>query len=355
MALDKQTLDQELSSIRSVYAQQFAGHPRTTRDLSKLDEIIGRARAVAQQAGPAGLTEAHEEAERLAKAWAEERGHVEAAQQGGEPVRQASEYMQWLRDSYQRYRRHFAGHPRSTRDLGMLAEIIEDIERRIGEIDTFLLRHADPDLAASRDRAVSNLEIYRNELTAIRSVRHAGTLDERAALIARLANDQFDRYRRHFAGKSRISRRRRLLEHIHSALSEIHTDMIALRQAGLNNDTHAKNISVVEAHLKSYHDEIGALKSVRARSTRVDRIGALAKDANAIFELYRDEFRGKPRATRSLDRIAEIWELLWPIALEMEDLAREDDSEPAGSNLRKVRDTLRNYEKEWEAIREAQL
>jgi len=37
----------------------------------------------------------------------------------------------------------------------------------------------------------------------------------------------------------------------------------------------------------------------------------------------------------------------------MEDLAREDDAEPVASNLQKVRDSLRLYEREWRLIREA--
>ncbi|TVQ93394.1 MAG: hypothetical protein EA397_04560 [Deltaproteobacteria bacterium] len=354
MARPQRELEQEMASIQAVYGQQFAGHPRASRDLSKLDEIIERAQKVQAEASELALASMAEGAEKLAEAWAAERANIVQSKEGGEHVLQASDLMQWLRDNYQRYRRHFAGHPRPTRDLGMLAEIVEEIERRVGEIDTLLLRHADEDLARSRERAVGNLDVYRTELQQIRSARRVGTPQERGVMLAMLANDQFERYRLHFAGKNRIGRRRRVLEHIREALAEVHREMVTLLDAGLDNETHRKNISVVEAHLKTYDEELSALRTVRARVTRNDRIKVLAEDANEIFEAFRKEFRGQPRKTRDLDRMAQLWESLWPVALEMEDMARDDDREPVGSNLRKVRDTLRVYEREWEAIREAQ-
>jgi hypothetical protein len=310
-------------------------------------------RAVAAQAQAGGHRDTLAEALRLDEAWSAERAEIVKAQVGGADAVRASDLAQWLRDSFQRYRRNFAGHPRDTRDVGILAEIIEDVERRVGETDALLLRHADPALAEARAQAITNLQVYRAEAAEIRDARRSGPPDQRASRLAGLANDQFQRYRENFAGKARISRRRQVLEHIVATLRELRDEMREVRQLGTGLPNHARNLEIVETNLAAYEREIQNLRATRSGATRADRIRGLAEAANAVFDLYRDEFNGRPRATRDPVRVSQLWEILWPIALEMEDLARDDDADPVGSNLRKVRDNLRLYEREWGLIHEA--
>jgi len=353
MARTEQELQGELAKARAVYGGRFAGHPRASRSLEQLDEILGKVRVVAADAADLGLETVRAEADRLDAAWTEERQNIVTAQQGGVDAVLAADLGQWMRDCFERYRRLFAGHQRDTRDLGALREIIEEVERRIGQAETLLLRFADPTLADIRERAVSNLAIYRKELGEIAQAQKAGNPDQRASRLAGLANQQFARYRLHFAGQQRVSRRRRVLEHILQTLTEIHTDMFEVRALGATLPNHGRNIEIVESNLAAYERELQQLRVARSRATRADRIRGLAEAANGVFDRYRAEVAGRPRATRDPAVVAELWELLWPVALEMDDLAREDDADPVGSNLRKVHDNLRLYELEWERIGQA--
>lgn len=353
MSQKVQDLEQTLASARSSYGGRFAGQPRATRPLDRLDELITSVRTVAIQAESGGHATLLAEARRLEQSWAQEREAIVQAQAGGQHAVQASELAQWLRDNFQRYRRNFAGQPRHTRDLAMLAEIIEQVELRVGQIDTLLLRYADESLARSRDQAVTNLNTYRTELANIREARASLDPGERASLLAELANVQFQRYRDQFAGKSRISRHRRLLDHIVAALDEIYEQMIVVRDGSSVGTNHERNIEIVAKNLTSYKAEVDNLRIARGRATRSDRVRGLAVAANEVFDAYRAEFTGKPRASRDPDHVSALWEQLWPVALEMSDLAADDNAAPVAGNLQKVRDTLRLYELEWERIREA--
>jgi DNA repair exonuclease SbcCD ATPase subunit len=353
MARTVADLDRDLAQARSTYGGRFAGQPRATRPMTRLDELIATVRAVAGEAERMGAAASAAEARRLEAAWTEERAAILEAQRGGRDAVRASDLAQWLRDSFQRYRRFFAGQARDTRDVGILQEIIEDVERRVGEIDALLLRYTDADLAAAREQATTNLGVYRSELGEIRAARASGVPDQRAARLAGLANAQFQRYRDLFAGKERVSRRRRTLELIVATLTEILDEMLEVERLGTTLPNHARNVQIVRSNLQAYEAEIQNLRVARSRATRGDRVRGLAEAANAVFDQYRAEFGGHARATRDPARVAAMWELLWPLALEMEDLARDDDAEPVGSNLRKVRDNLRLYEREWVLVHEA--
>ena len=55
------------------------------------------------------------------------------------------------------------------------------------------------------------LETYRTENKEIEKARKTGTDEERASILAEVANGQFRIYQMHFAGKSRATRRPALL------------------------------------------------------------------------------------------------------------------------------------------------
>lgn len=341
-----------LAQARSTYGGVFAGQPRATRQPQRLQALIDQVSILARDAAEVDA-ELAAEAEAQVASWRSELQAIRDVQAQGPDAVLASSLIQWGRDGLERYQRNFAGQSRSTRDLGLLLEIVEDMERRVGEMDALLLRLDDEDLRSSKDALLRNLATYRNEITQIRAIRRDGTLEQRAGRLANLANDQFTRYRLHFAGKPRISRRRQILDTIITVLQEIRKEMIEVRDAGVQFPQQQENIDIVDRHLKTYHRERDAIRTSRNGATRGDRVKALAEAANDVFSAYRSEFPGHARHTRSEDRLNEIWETLWPVALDMEDLAREDDSEPVGSNLQKVRDSLRLYEREWRLIRQA--
>ena len=341
-----------LAQARGAYGGQFAGQPRATRKPERLQALIDQVSILARDAASedkALAAEARDQAER----WKEELEAIRQVIKEGSGAVQSASLIQWGRDGLERYQRNFAGQNRATRDLGLLIEIVEDLPRRVSDMDALLRTRDDAELQSSRDALVGNLETYNNELSEIRAARKTGGLEQRAALLAGLANDQFTRYRLHFAGKPRISRRRQVLEVIIKVLQEIRAEMIAVRDGGVQFPQQQGNIDIVDRHLKTYHTELDAIRRSRNGATRGDRIRALAEAANQVFADYRAEFPGHARSTRDPNRLNDIWEVLWPVALDMEELAREDDSEPVGSNLQKVRDSLRLYEREWRLIREA--
>lgn len=351
MAVAEQ-LRTSLSQARSSYGGLFAGQPRATRDAARLQGLIDQARTVATDAK--GVDEAlAEEAAGQADRWTEELSAIKAVQARGADALLASHLSQWGRDGLERYQRNFAGQSRSSRDVGILEELVADLERRTGEMDALLRRYDDADLSATRDATLRNIATYRNELQQVRAARADGTLEQRAGRLAGLANDQFTRYRLHFAGKPRLSRRRQTLETIIAALQEIRREMVAVLDAGVEFPQQNDNIEIVDGHLKTYHREADAIRAARNNASRGERIKALAEAANAVFGAYRAEFPGHARATRDESKLNDLWEQLWPVALDMEELAREDDADPVGSNLQKVRDSLRLYEREWRMIREA--
>ena len=341
-----------LGQARSSYGGQFAGQPRATRRPDRLQALIDQLTILARDAEGVDADLAAE-ARQQAAAWADELAAIKKVQAGGADALEASSLIQWGRDNLERYQRNFAGQNRATRDLGILLEIIADLEARLGEMDALLTRHTDDELQSSRDALLRNLATYRNEVDQIRGARRSGSLEQRAGLLAGLANEQFKRYRLHFAGKPRVSRRRHVLDTIISVLQEIRKEMVEVQAAGVQFPQQQDNIDIVDRHLKTYHRERDAIRQTRNSATRADRVKALAEAANNVFSEYRAEFPGHARSTRDEQRLNDIWETLWPVALDMEELAREDDSEPVGSNLQKVRDSLRLYEREWRLIQEA--
>ena len=353
MARTLQQLRNGLNQARGAYGGQFAGQPRATRDPARLEQLINDVSAIASEAPGIGGTDLGREATQQADAWREELAAIREAQAGGADALKASSLAQWLRDNFERYRRHFAGRNRATRDLGLLKEITAEVERRIGEVDALMRHYSDDEIKRTHQAAVENRATYKSELDAILAARREGTLEARAARLAGLANVQFSRYRLHFGGKPRISRRRAVLEVITEVLDGIHTEMLQVRDAGVDFESHSKNIEIVENHLTTYRTELDRVRQARNTSTRADRVQALAEAANQVFKKYRDGFPGHARATRDPELLASIWEELYPVALDMEELAIEDDAEPVGSNLQKVRDSLRLYEREWVLIQRA--
>jgi hypothetical protein len=354
MARSLDELKSTLADARNTYGGQFAGQPRYTRQPARLEALIAQAEAVARDArGQAGGGDVSADAAQQAQTWRDELAEILKIQAQGPEAGVAASLTQWTRDSFERYVRNFAGQNRATRDLGILLEITADVEGRLRDLEAALARRTDADLEQMRGDARRNLDTYRKEIDAIRATRQDGSPVERAGQLARLANQQFARYRLHFAGKQRASRRRAVLETIVTVLEEIRQEMATLRDRSPNLDGLGRNIEIVDGNLATYREEIERVRAARRANSRNQVVSSLAEAANEVFADYRKEFPGHARATRDETRLSELWERLWPIALDMDALAAEDNAEPLGTNLQKVRDTLRLYEREWRLIREA--
>ena len=246
------------------------------------------------------------------------------------------------------------GQSRATRDLGLLAETIADLKRIQAGAESLRKQGADAELEDVAERAKRNVQLYLDERGEIVSARGAGTPEEQADVLAAVANDQFALYARHFAGKSRLSRRPALLQRIVDNLDVVGDRMRTVRDAGLTDENLRKNIEIVESRAGFYRDELEAIRAARKGAALADLVGALGSAANEVFAEYRAHFAGKDRGTRDLARLAHLCDALEELGRQMDELDRARPDDTNSNNLHIVLDTLRTYIREYDAIRKLQ-
>lgn len=340
--------------IENRYRARFAGHPRVSRDpedlaamITELDSLAGKATDEALKARIASNRESYaRELEAIRDAIA-----VPFALA-------ASRLRNWTDLSMSRYQRSFAGKDRRTRDLSMLEEILDDL-KAIRTATAAIHEQAPAQrLDETLQRIDRVLPLYSGEVEQIRAARRTGSLMDQGSRLATLANDQFARYTRLFAAQSRLSRHPRTLERILVALEEIRRSMQSLKLSGFVNTSNDRNIVLVDERLRAFRKELTAIREAQHKSPIADRISSLAAAANQIFNEYRDQFSGKPRSEANPDVLDQLFERLWPVAREMDqidDTGSTTDQEDTANerNLRIVVDNLVLYAREYDAVRQA--
>jgi hypothetical protein len=355
MSTLSEAIERRLQAIHRQYDSHFAGQARVTRDPGLLDAMLEELAGVAPELE--GLSE--EERAPLSDLLAERRALYEGEAQSiretlADPeALEAHRVQTWVEVNRWRYDRHFAGHNRLSRDLGLLAEMTEDLaraEREYSELSAGAGDGPDQQRGFVRDQLV----LYGRERAAITSGRAEATLESQAGAMAQMANDCFQVYRAHFAGKSRISRRPALLERVVGTLEDAKTTMEALRASGLEDEQLEKNLEVVGTNLQQYTSELDAVRRAKSESRIGALIEALADTANGLFAEYQEHFAGQQRTTRDRDLLARIIEGLYDIGRQMEDLQKLGELQANTQNLRIVLDRLRVYLREDEQVAGAQ-
>ncbi|MBU0550296.1 hypothetical protein KKF91_21030 [Myxococcota bacterium] len=338
--------NERLESLQQRYQSNFAGHPRISRSLTLLNEMIAEAQALLGEAS-APLSASIEAELALYRA---EAAAISEAQSRGEVIAEAHHAAAMAEQVFARYRRHFAGQDRRTRDLGILAEMIEDLEALDGQ----LKGADDPRIKETLGHIERYLDLFRRERQAIAQLRIEGPLSEQSALLAQLANGQLYIYRDHFAGAARLSRRPARLSRVILELEAILERMRALASQGFHSDAHRANIELLTERRGAYLKELDLIREAKAASTFEGLVNALGEAANALFEGYREGFAGQSRQSRDLARLDVICEGLYLLARQMDDLDRLREDKINHQNLQIVLDHLRLYGKEREAIIAAQ-
>lgn len=351
-------LKKQTDDIYQRYEGHFAGKPRATRDLSLLDELIGELRQLTDQArgsmnggkDPAMLSLLEMARENL-EVYETERKEIVAAKERGPTSVEASEVVIRANLAFGRYHRHFAGKDRRTRDLGLLSEIV-------GELETVLERmkavsREEPELRPNIKIVADNLELYRKEYRSIDQAQKEGTLQEEADTLATLANNQFQLYRGHFAGKSRHTRRTGLLARMIKELERIEKGMKGLKRRGLSSPSNDKNVSIVLENLKVYRKELTEIERAKESVTTEQLAGSLGATANEVMGEYREHFAGQNRATRDLDKLSLICDQLGDVAWQMRAIQQEEPTEMNAKNLDIVLGNCTTYEGEFRKIEEA--
>jgi hypothetical protein len=350
-------LAQELDRLAARYESQFAGMPRSSRNLDELDAILAetksllaRIESVPEAVRPPEMTTLAGTARQNVSLYERERVLIVEANKTGPEFERFAVLASSANFAFARYRRHFAGQNRATRDLGLLGEMIEDLESVEEGMAAIVSADKKPELAKDLDLVRRSLESYQSERGHIDEARKAGTPDERAGLLAQLANDQFRIYQNHFAGKSRSTRRPALLVRVTEELASILASMRALKSGGLASETNDNNISIVERQLATYKTELDEVRAARKGIAFGDLLGMLGGAANDVFDAFRAEFAGKDRKTRDLARLTALCDELGDVRKQMLDLGRAEPSASNDANIDIVTTQLAAFEQEYEQI-----
>ncbi len=360
MATLVENLGKELEQIDRDYAAEFAGQSRLTRDLDLLDKIIKRAQSVLERVSQIPVAAQGPELARLKDAASQnlelykaERVAIARAQDVGPVFEQFSQEATSANFVFARYARHFAGKDRSTRDVALLGELVEEL-KQIDKRMSQLIDEADKKASADfdRDRKIvrENLVQYQKEIELIEKAYDTGTPEEQASVMATLANNQFTVYQTHFAGEPRVSRRPALMMRLVTSLKRIRDKMKALKAGGLDVEFNDKNIAIVEDRLGVYETELQEIRKVRQATPMTDIMGELGGAANKLFDEYRKEFADKARTQADDTRLGNICDKLAEIRRQMMEMSWAEDNEMNARNLEIVSEQLVMFEGEYEAV-----
>ena len=353
-----QALDDRLEAVHEQYNLHYAGQMRITRSqrmISLLLEETGSIELQLQQIEANGqsserqtLLDRCEERKTLYKNELE--AIVEAVAEVGPLGVEAAILGTRANFIFHRYRRHFAGKARSTRDIGCLLEMIADLEA----IRSEMKRLQGSVQLDSLGRDIEVVDDYHGLLTGERSefqgARDAGTLEERSGILAEVANGQFQLYEVHFAGLSRVSRRPELLERMIGQLQVVLARMEGLEQVGLHDENNRGNIATVTERVEMWRTEIEKIREVREQTTLLSMAETLNDDAEAVLGLYNEHFAGQDRNSRNPDLLSGLCDRMGEAERQMESVGRAQRLSNNEYNLSMVRDAMTMLENEWQEI-----
>ena len=337
------------------YRREFAGRSRIGRDPQVLDGLVAQLQQVLVECDSVEGSEAlRGTIEERITLYRNERKAIADAQAGGPDVAAAFRLHDWSWMDGRRYARHFAGQGRSTRDLGLMLEMLEGERRRKSEMERIAARHDEGWRAETIEAMSQGVKLYSGEAEAIAETRAGLSAGQKAQTLASLANAQFQLYRTHFEGQSRRTRRPALLERIIGQLQDIASAMEALDKGGLDSDANRGNIQKVRDRVRHHQEELTKVKQARASTTPADLSGAYADEANTLFNEYRERFAGRARKDVDAAALSGLCDRILLVAQNMGDLYATSALPGVDKNLLITLDNLKAYEREWSRIQEAQ-
>ncbi len=362
MNTPQKKLSEELDRIAARYESQFAGMPRGSRNLDELDAILtetksvlARIESIPTAVRPPEMNELAETARQNVAIYERERKLISDAAGSAPEMEHFATLATSANFVFARYRRHFAGKSRATRDLGLLEEMVEDLETiEKGMAEIVKTSKNKTELSRDLDLVRRTLETYRSETGEIEKARTMGTTEERASALAEVANGQFRIYQMHFAGKSRSTRRPALLQRVLDQLAVALTEMRALKKGGLATGHNDGNIEIVERQLETYKAELGEVRAARKGIAFGELLGMLGGAANSVFDDFRKDFAGQDRKTRDIEKLSAMCDELGDVRRQMLDVGRAEQSASNDSNIDIVSSQLASFEQEYEQIALAQ-
>lgn len=355
------TLSGELAEIEGAYQAQFAGQARRTRDLGELDALVAKLRGLAGRidsvpaaARTPDLNELYATAQQTVDMYQRERELIVQAKNAPPEVEDFAPLAASANFVFAQYARHFAGRARAARDVGLLDELVTDLERIAKAMKALVLKTNDASFRRDLELVEQNRDMYKRERGEIEKAAGEGSLDERASLLAEQANAQFRLYQTHFAGRSRSTRRPGLLVRMIAQLRSVQDRMRKLKIAGLVSPSNDENVGIVNGQIQLFEKELEEVRAVRKATPVADLMGMLGGAANDVFAEYRAGFEGKNRRTCDLELLSDICDRLQEVRRQMEELARIGPNENNEKNLDIVATQLQGFEREWELVKQAQ-
>lgn len=338
------------------YQYGFAGKSRLTRRVEDLEAIYRDAQKLVEQVGTNRLVdeEVRSQLKERRDLYKNEIQLIREAQSQGPIAVEAAQLGTRANFQFDVYRRHFAGQNRATRDIGLLEELCETLRAILKDMEDVAERGGTSFLGGDRDIVRANLEMYENEVVAIRTARLEGTLDQRASALAAVANDQFRIYTEQFANRNRLGRRPGLIKRMVTTLERTLGEMEALQREGLEAEFNTNNQQIVRQNLQMYRTEFDAIQQLRQQSSLQDVINRLGTEANEVMSDYATHFAGKNRTVVDANKARELCDRLAEVERQMADLDRAVEHPTNQRNLSIVHDALLMYIEEHKAILEAQ-
>ena len=262
LAKEASHLGLRANSIFHRYARHFAGQTRSTRDgtfmremITDLDAIHADMQAILADQDIDGLKADIEVVQGRLDQFRTEADNIAAAQTEVSPADQASALAGVANNLFSQYRVHFAGLPRVTRRpelLVRLVEALEAVKERMQALDAQGLR--DEHNANNIGIVQGRLDIWTQELAAIRKERQGASFATMVKDLETAANAELESYGQHFAGHSRRTRDLSKLSEIIDRLEEIERQMDRLDQVQENADNQL-HLAVVRDALVLYQNE----------------------------------------------------------------------------------------------------
>lgn len=345
-------LRQQSDDLHAEYRRNFGGLPRITRDAQLLRDIRKQTLAL-RDAAPEGASELQETLRARAALYAKELESIEHEQSRGPFAMAAARVAGDANAAFDRYRRHFGGKERWSRDLGMLQEIIDDLTMAEKNFKLVLESFDDPSVKRDLGIVQKNLELYREEQKAIQESKENLDEEQTISSTAGSANTLFDIYRRQFGGLPRLSRRPELLERMVAQLQVIESTMESAIAKGNKNEHLAGNIALVRDQLQRWENELPEIRNQRATVELKDLIMALGTEVDSVWDVWGSEYAGQPRETRDLEQLSALIDRADEVVRQAKDLHREYDLAATDRLLRISRDQRLTLMREYTQIQDA--
>lgn len=355
---DPRALSARSNALHAHYTVHFAGRPRATRDLVGAEVLVSEAREIARMTSELpgqGDDELRTKTQERLELYETERKAVIDAHAMGLDAARAAIVGTRANLTFARYRRHFAGQDRRTRDQGLMDELIADCEALQRGAAELVVAKAPEGLRKDLEIITENLSLYRRERQAIIDARSSGSPDEQASALAGLANHQFKLYARHFADQSRMSRRSGLLERIVGELGAIQEAMGTLSAQGHGGETNMQNAGTVAERKAIFAKELDQLTSVQVQATAFQRLRALEDAMNDAMSAYDQDFAGKDRASCDPNHLSEICDRMGEVERQLSRLVERFNLGVRHRPTARVRDLVVMMEREYQAIVKARL